>query len=205
MKGLKTRFDIRQAGRHLLTGYLALLVVSLLFYVFLVRPKMQEYLVLSEENSPRVEKFRREEADVKAREEYLAALQRAEADLNRLRSEVLLTRAHAMIGVQLELARLARQFNINLQKVQYSNEKFEEEAVERFAMVVPLEGGYANLRKFLQAVESSQKFLVVEQVGLGTGRAGGVLLELNITLVSYFDDPEARLARPARRTRARRA
>ena len=51
---------------------------------------------------------------------------------------------------------------------------------------VPLEGGYANLRKFLQAVEGSDKFLVVERVALARGKQGGRMLDLNISLATYF-------------------
>jgi hypothetical protein len=57
-------------------------------------------------------------------------------------------------------------------------------------MVLPLEGGYASLRGLLEAVERSDKFLVVERVTIGQGRDGGVLLQLNVTLATYFDAPE---------------
>jgi len=57
-------------------------------------------------------------------------------------------------------------------------------------MTVPLEGGYPNLRKFLQAVEHSDQFFVVERVSLARGKAGGKLLSLNIILATYFTAPE---------------
>ncbi len=68
------------------------------------------------------------------------------------------------------------------------NEILREEGLDRFAMVVPLQGGYASLRKFLQAVEASEKFLVVESVALdGLARGGtSTTLNLNITVASYF-------------------
>ena len=71
-------------------------------------------------------------------------------------------------------------------------------------MTVPLEGGYANLRRFLQAVEVSDKFLVVERVALGEGKRGGAMLQLSITLATYFDAPE-RYKRGKERERRRRA
>ena len=58
-------------------------------------------------------------------------------------------------------------------------------------MIVPLQGGYAALRQFLNAVEESDKFLLVERVVLAQGQDGGVLLQLNITLTTYFDAPPA--------------
>ena len=62
-------------------------------------------------------------------------------------------------------------------------------------MIVPLEGGYQNLRSFIQAVESSEQFIVVERVQLGRSNEGGVMLQLNITLATYFDAPELRKQR----------
>ena len=58
-------------------------------------------------------------------------------------------------------------------------------------MIVPLTGGYSNLRKFIQAVEGSDEFLVVEQVSLGESADGSQQLILNITLTTYFEAPEA--------------
>ena len=61
--------------------------------------------------------------------------------------------------------------------------------LDKLIMVVPLQGNYASLRAFLQAVEDSEKFLLVERVALAEARQGGVMLELNITLATYFDAP----------------
>ncbi len=201
----KPRFDLRQMARQILTAYLALAAANVLAYALLVRPRAQTHRRILAESAPARERLKEREAEVKAREDASAALDKAKADLESLRKDVLSTRDRRMIDVQLELARLARQFDINLQRVQYDNKKLEEEGLERFAMVVPLTGGYANLRKFLQAVETSDKFLVIEQVALATGHEGGVLLDLNITLATYFDDPEARAALALRRRGGRRA
>ena len=138
-------------------------------------------------------------------ETFFAGLQQAEADLAKLRTEVLSTRAQRMVDIQRELERLCVEFRIDLDSVTYDNDLLGEEELERFAMVVPLEGGYANLRRFLQAVEDSANFLVVERVALGEGKEGGVMLLLNITLAAYFDmPPEMKGDRPASR-RSRRS
>ncbi len=116
-----------------------------------------------------------------------------------------------MIDVQLELTELAEQFSIDLESVTFDNDLLYEEELDKLVMTVPLQGGYANLRKFLQAVEASEKFLVVERVALGEGKQGGVMLELSITLATYFDAPEEvkranrEKARPRRRAGAGRS
>ena len=40
------------------------------------------------------------------------------------------------------------------------------------------------------SVENSEKFLVVERVALGEGKRGGVMLQLSISLATYFEAPE---------------
>jgi hypothetical protein len=193
MRARLLRFDIRRAGRILLIVFGGLVVVNLVFYILMTRPQMNEFDALNTKSSPQIEALKKYEAAVTAKEEFLQALQKAQSDLGVLKEEVLSTRSRRMISVQAELEQLTNSFQINLEQVQYENENLPEEGLVRFAMVVPLQGGYQNLRNFLSAVEKSDKFLVVERVALGTGPEGGVILQLNITLATYFELPAGQL------------
>ena len=193
---LSFRFDVRQAGRILLVAYVSLALINAMFFLLLTRPKVFEYRTMTDKTAPLVLALSNRETQVDDLEEYLLRLEQAQADLHRLREEILATKNRRMIPVQLELERLAQQFQINSDQVTYENQILEDEDLERFGMVVPLQGGYQNLRSFIQAVESSQQFLVIERVNLVRSREGGVLLELNITLATYFDAPELRKVRP---------
>lgn len=97
-----------------------------------------------------------------------------------------------MVEVQRELEMLCGRFSIDLESVTFASELLESENVDKLIMVVPLQGNYANLRRFLQAVENSDKFLLVEQVALAEAKLGGVMLELNVTLATYFNAPGRR-------------
>ncbi len=183
------RWDIRQVSQQVVVVCLALVAGNAFFYALLVRPRLEEYRTLTTENAPRIRDLERRERAAGDRGAYVAALQKAEEDLARLRTEVLRTRDERMIEVDEELAHLAQSFSINLEQVQYQNDVLEEEGLERFAMTFPLQGGYSNLRTFIHAVEESPRFLVIERVALAEGAEGGVLLSMNITLVTYFDLP----------------
>lgn len=189
MAARRIRFDIRQAGKPILLVMAALAVANVAAFAFLVRPAVNKVRALEAGNEPELQALKQRRNEVEALESFFASLQQAEADLARLRSDVLSTRVERMVDVQRELERLCREFRIDLDSVNYDNEELPEEGLERFAMIVPLEGGYANLRRFLQAVEDSENFLVVERVALGEGKEGGVMLMLNITLAAYFDAP----------------
>lgn len=190
MTARRLKFDIRQAGRPILLVLLVWFLLCAAFYLVLARPQVQRYRHLVENSEPQRQALAARRAEVELRETYLEGLQKAERDLTHLREEVLSTRELRLVAVQRELARLCDQFNIDLQTVTMDHNDLLDEELDRMVMVVPLQGGYANLRKFLQAVESSEEFLLVEKVGLGKGKEGGVMLQLNITLATYFDLPE---------------
>jgi Tfp pilus assembly protein PilO len=197
---MKPRFDVRTNGRQAALALAFCLALNVGAYAGLVRPRLHEADRLERESEPRLKQVKAREAEVAAKEHFVRSVDTAAKDLTSLRQEVLSTKRQRMIDVQLELADLARQFSINLESVRYENQVLEEEGLERFAMTVPLKGGYASLRKFLQAVEASQEFLVIEEVAL-EGEAGEQALELNITLATYFDAPELR-RKPVRRRAA---
>jgi Tfp pilus assembly protein PilO len=189
MSPRRWRFDVRLAGGRIRAVLALWAVANVAFYLAAVRPEVREYRNLLEGTGPQQEELRVQRTEVEERENYFAALVQAEEDLRRLREEVLATREARMIDVQLELKALADRFNIDLESVTFENELLREEELDKLVMVVPLQGGYANLRRFLQAVESSDKFLVVERVALAEGKHGGVMLQLNISLATYFDGP----------------
>lgn len=195
MSSRKPRFDIRESGRAAAILFGVLLAANLAFYVLWIRPHERSFSRLDEDGRPQLQHLKAREKAVAAREAYLAALEQAETDLVTLRKDVLSTRERRMIASQLEVASIAREFQVALERIQYENDPMPGD-VERFAMVVPLEGGYSNLRRFIQAVESSEKFLVIERVALAQAQDGGNVLQLQITVATYFDSPQRRERRP---------
>ena len=203
MRRLELRFDIRQAGMTLLLAYGVLALLNAGFFLLLTRPKVFEHRTMTEKTVPLRTALEEREAQVTDLETYLAALNQAQEDLVRLRQDILATKNSRLVPVQIELERIAGQFQINVNQATTENEALPEEGLERFAMVVPLEGGYQNLRSFVQAVEASDQFLVIEKVALARGQEGGVILELNITVATYFDAPDLRQERGGENPRAR--
>lgn len=188
------RLDIRQGGRRILIALGAVAALNAVFYFTLAQPTVREYQRLSEEREPFQRLNERREV-VEDHEGFLQAVQRAEQDLDELRGTILATRNERLVEVQLEVASLCEQFGIAYDSIAMDNELLLDEELDRLSMTVPLEGNYANLRKFLQAVENSDKFLVVERVSLAVGKEGGRSLSLNIALATYFTAPEDLVAR----------
>ncbi len=192
MTARRPRFDVREASGIGFLVFGALILANLVVTVFVVRPKVVRHRQLTDLSSPQLQVVKTREKEVVQKEDYRKELEQARDDMKRLAGDVLSTRQRRMIGVQLEVAKLAREFGIALDRVRYENEQLDNGALERFAIVVPLSGGYTALRKFIQSVESSDNFLVIERVALGAGKSTE-LLELNITLATYFIAPDADL------------
>ena len=172
------------------------------FFFGLVQPAIQEHRKLIEERQP-FQKLNKRRDVVESHESFLAGVQRAEEDLQSLRVEILSTRDLRLVDVQAELADLCERFGIDLDTVSYNQELLASEGLDRMGMTVPLEGNYTNLRKFLQATETSDKFLIVERVSLAKGKEGGRSLSLNINLATYFTAPEKMVTRKRPVTRRR--
>lgn len=184
-----TSFDIRQHGRRVLAVLVVLVLVNVVVGLVVVQPKVREFRDLRDQYEPRRQEMQEFRVAVEARESYLARLDQAERDLAELYDEVLSTKERRMVIAQLEIAQLVRQFGVSADEYDYDNETLVDEGLDYMGMDIPLEGGYTNLRKFIEAVEESEKFLVIESVSLDQARDGGSLLQLNIRLATYFDAP----------------
>jgi Tfp pilus assembly protein PilO len=204
VKARLRRFDVREIAPAALLVLGAILVIDLVVAIGVVRPQGVRLDALRRDSEPRLNALKQRRAFVEGTEGFLGKLRQAEADLGKLRSEILSTRDRRMIETQLEVEKLAGQFGVDFDEIRFENDILKEQGVDRFGMVVPLRGGYRNLRKFIQAVESSPRFLVIEKVSLGSGDKGTEdRLELKITLATYFDVPD--LFREPLRRAARRS
>jgi Tfp pilus assembly protein PilO len=196
-------FDIRQAAKPMLGILAAVLVLDLGFFLAFVRPQLADLQALDQANNPRFQALQKKQDEVGKLQTFVDGLGQARVDLKALRVDVLSTKDMRLVDVQAEIEDLCGRFDIDLDLVSYDHDRLVAEDLDVMRMEVPLVGGYSALRRFLQAVESSDRFLVVEQISLGKGKDGGVLLQMNITLATYFDAPGEGIA--PRRGRGGRA
>lgn len=196
------RRDVRNWGGVAAMLLLVCFLVNGLVYAFMVRPKVQSVWELKNNSGPQIEALEERTDLVERMESYVGGLKQAETDMSTLRQDVLSTRERRFVDVQAEIADLSRQFNIPIDRVSYNHEILESEELDVAKITVPLEGSYSDLRRFLQAAEASDKFLVVERVSLGTSSTGAGKLQLSIGMSTYFNAPKELLdsLRSLRRT-----
>ena len=189
----KQRTDIRQLALPLAIVLLVGFLANAGVWAFLVRPKAQAYEQMAAGGGEALNNLKRRTANIERLERYVDKLAQADIDMETLRNDVLSSRDQRMVDVNIEVTSLCEQFNIPVEQVNYGTDILEREELDRYDISLPLEGSYSDLRRFLQAVESSDKFLIVQKVALrqqSDGRTRSNQLQLDIDLATYFTASE---------------
>lgn len=196
----KMQFDIRTESGTIILIVIVLFILNLLFFLFLTRPAYSRYTSLTADNVPALQALEQKEKETKIMEKRFSRITDTEKNITEFYQEILATKDERMIDIQLEVVDIAMQFKIDPDTMKYGNEELLKEGVERFTISVPLVGTYANLRNFLHKIENSDNFLIVDRVILTTAKEGGVILQLNIQLSTFFDAPYLKeLVKPRKR------
>ncbi len=189
VKKRKRQFDIRTESGTIIVILMVLFVLNLIFFLFFTRPAVSRYRNLSAENMPALKALEQKEKETEIIEKRFKRITQTEDNIEEFFKLILSTKDEKMIAIQLEVVDIATQFKINPETVKYSNEELEKEGVERFSISIPLTGTYANLRNFINKIENSRNFLIVDRVFLSTAKEGGLILQLNIQLSTFFNAP----------------
>jgi len=179
--------------RFVQIGLLFLLLnVALLF--FLVLPESQKISHLQADYAQKRTLLIGEQNSMQAMERRLAALQKAQTDLRMIYSKVLSQKKIGVTEIRQELEELAGSLNVNRENVTYNYALLPEFGLRRFGLSVPVEGAYRDIRRFINGIERSQHFLILEHVDLSAesfATAGDDLL-LNFQLSTYLKDEEVK-------------
>jgi Tfp pilus assembly protein PilO len=184
------RFDIRERA-GLIGTILGVWFAGNLVAAFLViLPRSERAAAVQDAvSSFRQARLERERSVGALRKQYDRVMD-GRRSLNTFYSDVLSTKQDRMTAVQREVREIAVKFNINPETISYAREIFEDDQIVKFSTIMPLTGSYENLRQFISAVENSDNFLTVTNVLLAGSKEGGIILSLNVSLATYFFDPD---------------
>lgn len=115
--------------------------------------------------------------------------ERAETELRKFYGDVLpgsVQEASELTYVWLDS--VAKESGVEFSRSTFKEDEIRESRLKRWTAKAKLVGDYANIRKFLYAVETAEEFVIIEEVGLSQIEAtrGGDLLELELSLATYF-------------------
>lgn len=114
---------------------------------------------------------------------------RAESELRKFYGQILPADVQAASQLTYSwLDSVARDSGVEFARSTFKEDELRESRLMRWTATAKLVGDYANVRKFLYAVETAEEFVIIEEVGLSQieGTRGGDLLELDLSLATYF-------------------
>ena len=139
-------------------------------------------------------------------ERLIQRSQRNDVEMRRLYDERFSTRSQNLTRVNAEVRKLARTAGLNPLQIQYSENPIEAYGLVKRSFSFSVDGTYLELRKFINLLELSEIFLILEEVNLaGEEAEQGAELRIRLQLATLFarDGASAEVVGPAQRATAR--
>lgn len=135
--------------------------------------------------------------DMKFVSERLESVTQAKSNVDDFYQDVLSTIETKQIPIIDEVNRLAREYRIELERVDYQPDKEVDDApdVTYMGIALPLRGDYRSLRRFINRLEKSEHFLVIDAIDLRNVKESSSTLALNIRLYTYYWEDMAAAAK----------
>lgn len=128
------------------------------------------------------------EADLVAAEAMRTGKDKAVEDLQTFYTDVLPADAAEARGLlHTSLAQLAAAEGVSYLRLSANTERLRDSRLERMRAQMTLSGSYADIRRFIHAIETREGFVIIENVMLGEGAdAGSSNLALTLDLSTYY-------------------
>jgi len=196
-RGMLKRFDIREERMKVALFLGVLAVANLVLYITLNLPRMHRQAVEERKVTDLTQNLAEVSRRVNLMKDVDQRFETEKTKVDTFYSDVLGSKDTRMIEIQREVRAIAASLGMDPETIAYQPEVLDKVGLISFTINVPLAGDYRNLRQFINKIEKSKNFLIVESVSLGGAKDGGALLDLSIRLSTYFVAPELRETQPA--------
>lgn len=185
----RRRFDLRQNLWRVAAVLGGLLALNLAFYLFFNLPRLRALESLEDRRNTAARELRTTTERVAKIQNLLTVYDDQTRRLDDFYENLLGTQMDRMTTIQKEVRSIATEFHIDPEAIDYNPAEIEGAGLTLFQITIPLTGGYANLRQFINRIESSRHLLIVDSVELTGAREGGVMLSLTIKISTVFHAP----------------
>jgi type IV pilus assembly protein PilO len=175
--------EIRETRRKVMTALVVLVLLDLAALGILLSP-----IGAQGQRQQQVAQLQR---DLQARTAEVAPLQGIDTKVEEAKQQVnsffagrLPTRYSQIAD---ELGKIAQENHVQFATVNYTTEDTDLKDASRVVMDASLAGDYANVVKFINALERSKTLFLVDGVTLGQESAGGGGVRLSIRLETYMN------------------
>ncbi len=185
---------------------LFLLLLNIIAFFFVVLPEQQKISRLQTSVAQQKNQIREQQDDIKILRQRLAALEKAQRDLDMIYNQVLAQKKIGVTAVRQELQDLAGGLSVERGGLDYDYQLLPEYGLRHFTLSVPVEGAYREIRRFINDIERSDYFLILDRVDLSAEKESrsGDNLTLNFQLSTYLRDEELKEGANATRRRVSR-
>ena len=141
-------------------------------------------------NRQRLEQVGQQEADLRRvleeRRDLKQFIEKNREALDTFYSDILGTKASRLTAILKERQDIGNQFGVLPTRVRYSSDQVRDLPIEQFRMAFPLAGTYESLRFFIDTVEHSSNFFIIEDIELDSASQQGDELQMRITVSTFF-------------------
>jgi Tfp pilus assembly protein PilO len=181
---------MKKTHQHIILVLCFLLAANLLFFLLLIRPELQgEAREKSRDGGIRQE--------VEAREKVVKMLRDFQAKLIQSRQAFQIFSRNRLfpqqrVGSELlsDLEKVSVQAGLIRNRVAYQFNETPVFGLQLISFSMPVEGSYANLRKFLNVLESRPEFVIVNSLALESdreGTGGGIRMDMNLSTLCALE------------------
>ena len=142
-------------------------LADLLLYGLVVQPARAGIIRARQRAAQAVEDHAAREADLNAARARLAGVTRAGDQLRQFHAEVLphdLAQARSLTYPQ--LAELAARHGVSLERRTADHDWDQDTRMGRLRTTLQLAGPYGDIRRFIEAIETAQNFLIIDEIAL---------------------------------------
>jgi Tfp pilus assembly protein PilO len=168
------------------TVMMGLLFLNLPVYFFLVRTEVEA----ANGQAARREQMRlllsRRAATLNALREISKQFNESHVRYQQFTDDFLFPKEKIASELLLELDQISAEAGLTRNRVGY---RLDQEAVfglQRMVITLPVEGSYANIRNFLNMLESHEKFIIIDSMALVSEREGTGTIRLDVSLSTLF-------------------
>jgi Tfp pilus assembly protein PilO len=168
------------------------LLLNIILFLLVVLPQKQKISTLQNDYFSQRNRIVQEQKEMRLLQNRLQALQKAEKDLHVIYTQVLAQKKVGVTAIRQELQDLAGSLRVERGGVDYDYTPMPEYGLRHFTLSVPVEGAYRDIRRFINDIERSQYFLILDRVHLSAeknAQSGGNLV-LDFQLSTYLRDEE---------------
>lgn len=173
---------------HFVRFLLAVLGVNLAIWGFLVLPKQDRIAALQKDYATLRNQGSTDQKEIKELQVRLKHLQQAQDDLKTIYKKLLIRRTDGM-SIRVELEGLANNLQVKRSDFSYDYKDLQDFGLQHFMLSVPVEGNYRNIRRFINSIERSEHFLILDRVDLSSEKKEDSL-NLAFTLSTYLVEDE---------------